>query len=128
MSQSKRSIRIITLVGIIFAISLSLTLTGCDSDSSVTVTEQAASASGAAAAPAVQQYTCGMHPMIITNEPGLCPICNMELTPLKPSGGGGAAKPAGERKIKYWVAPMDPAYIRDEPGKSPMGKDLVPVY
>jgi Cu(I)/Ag(I) efflux system membrane fusion protein/cobalt-zinc-cadmium efflux system membrane fusion protein len=33
-----------------------------------------------------------------------------------------------EKKIKYWVAPMDPTYIRDEPGKSPMGMDLVPVY
>lgn len=30
--------------------------------------------------------------------------------------------------IKYWVAPMDPTYIRNEPGKSPMGMDLVPVY
>ena len=33
-----------------------------------------------------------------------------------------------ERKIKYWVAPMDPNYISDKPGKSPMGMDLVPVY
>ncbi len=28
----------------------------------------------------------------------------------------------------YWVAPMDPEYRRDGPGKSPMGMDLVPVY
>ena len=28
----------------------------------------------------------------------------------------------------YWVAPMDPDYRRDRPGKSPMGMDLVPVY
>ena len=34
----------------------------------------------------------------------------------------------GERKIAYWVAPMDPNYRRDEPGKSPMGMDLIPVY
>ncbi|MEE9164627.1 MAG: efflux RND transporter periplasmic adaptor subunit, partial [Nitrospinota bacterium] len=33
-----------------------------------------------------------------------------------------------ERKIKYWVAPMDPTYIQKEPGKSPMGMELVPVY
>lgn len=33
-----------------------------------------------------------------------------------------------EKKIKYWVAPMDAAYRRDKPGKSPMGMDLVPVY
>lgn len=34
----------------------------------------------------------------------------------------------GEKTIKYWVAPMDPNFRRDEPGKSPMGMDLVPVY
>ncbi|WP_395343218.1 efflux RND transporter periplasmic adaptor subunit [Ningiella sp. W23] len=28
----------------------------------------------------------------------------------------------------YWVAPMDPNFKRDTPGKSPMGMDLVPVY
>lgn len=33
-----------------------------------------------------------------------------------------------EPEILYWVAPMDPDYRRDEPGKSPMGMDLVPVY
>ncbi len=32
------------------------------------------------------------------------------------------------RKPLYWVAPMDPNFRRDEPGKSPMGMDLVPVY
>ncbi len=34
----------------------------------------------------------------------------------------------GGRDILYWVAPMDPNFRRDEPGKSPMGMDLVPVY
>jgi Cu(I)/Ag(I) efflux system membrane fusion protein len=33
-----------------------------------------------------------------------------------------------ERKVLYWVAPMDPNYRRDKPGKSPMGMDLIPVY
>jgi Cu(I)/Ag(I) efflux system membrane fusion protein/cobalt-zinc-cadmium efflux system membrane fusion protein len=36
--------------------------------------------------------------------------------------------PKTGKKIKYWAAPMDPKYIRNEPGKSPMGMDLVPVY
>lgn len=35
---------------------------------------------------------------------------------------------AEEDEVLYWVAPMDPNYRRDEPGKSPMGMDLVPVY
>lgn len=34
----------------------------------------------------------------------------------------------GAREILYWVAPMDPDFRRDGPGKSPMGMDLVPVY
>ncbi len=35
---------------------------------------------------------------------------------------------SAEPKPLYWVAPMDPDYRRDKPGKSPMGMDLVPVY
>ncbi len=35
---------------------------------------------------------------------------------------------SGEREILYWKAPMDPNYRSDEPGKSPMGMDLLPVY
>ncbi len=30
-----------------------------------------------------QQYTCGMHPEIISDEPGYCPLCSMKLTPKK---------------------------------------------
>jgi Cu(I)/Ag(I) efflux system membrane fusion protein len=39
------------------------------------------------------------------------------------------APPASEaREILYWVAPMDANFRRDEPGLSPMGMELVPVY
>lgn len=33
-----------------------------------------------------------------------------------------------EKKVLYWVAPMDPNFRSDKPGKSPMGMDLIPVY
>ena len=36
--------------------------------------------------------------------------------------------PEQEKEIIYWVAPMDPNYRRDKPGKSPMGMDLIPYY
>ncbi|MCK5425998.1 MAG: efflux RND transporter periplasmic adaptor subunit [Emcibacter sp.] len=36
--------------------------------------------------------------------------------------------PAPEKKVAYWVAPMDASYRQDKPGKSPMGMDLIPVY
>jgi RND family efflux transporter MFP subunit len=35
-------------------------------------------------------YTCGMHPAVIQDHPGNCPICGMKLTPIK-GGAGGAA-------------------------------------
>lgn len=30
-----------------------------------------------------QLWTCGMHPQVIQDHPGLCPICHMQLTPLR---------------------------------------------
>ena len=33
-----------------------------------------------------QLYTCGMHPQVIRDAPGTCPICGMQLTPLTPEG------------------------------------------
>jgi len=70
-----------------------------------------------------QLYACGMHPEIISDEPGLCPICEMQLVPIKKNN-----QKSGERKILYWRAPMDPNEIYDAPGKSKMGMNLVPVY
>jgi Cu(I)/Ag(I) efflux system membrane fusion protein len=45
-----------------------------------------------------------------------------------PSGADANAGVSSRDKPLYWVAPMDPDYRRDKPGKSPMGMDLVPVY
>ena len=49
---------------------------------------------------------------------------DMRMAEMEPP----AASTKDGRKVKYWRAPMDANYIRDEPGKSPMGMDLVPVY
>lgn len=69
-------------------------------------------------------YVCPMHPQIVKGEPGNCPICGMDLIEIEEE------KPMAkkERKVLYWVAPMDANYRRDEAGKSPMGMDLVPFY
>jgi len=71
-------------------------------------------------------YACPMHPQIVEEEFGTCPICGMDLVAKETEATGGQA--SSGRKIRHWVAPMDPSYIRDAPGKSPMGMDLVPVY
>lgn len=44
------------------------------------------------------------------------------------TGAAPATAGSGAKEPLYWVAPMDPNYRRDQPGKSPMGMDLVPVY
>jgi len=95
--------------------------------------EEIAAAHGAGQKPAQQLYTCPMHPQVIETEPGKCPICHMALVPLEPQipGGSGDLEGTAEdsgREILYWYAPMDPTYIRDEPGVSPMGMELVPKY
>ena len=38
-----------------------------------------------------QLWTCSMHPQIKMDKPGQCPICGMDLIPLKTNAGSGAA-------------------------------------
>jgi len=72
-------------------------------------------------------YVCPMHPQIVKGEEGSCPICGMDLV-LNEQAVEEPKKEKKEKKLLYWVAPMDANYRRDEPGQSPMGMDLVPVY
>jgi len=78
----------------------------------------------------VEVYTCPMHPHIVSETEGTCPICGMDLVALENDEEDveEISTSTGEKKILYWVAPMDPNYKMDKPGKSPMGMDLVPVY
>lgn len=118
--------RFVMLVGVLTA---SVVLTACGdnapgpSESMEDVKKQTAlEHAGKHADP---KYICPMHPQIVKDEPGNCPICGMQLVPVEQDKGNDAT---AEKKILYWVAPMDPNYRRDEPGKSPMGMDLIPVY
>jgi len=78
-------------------------------------------------------YTCGMHPQVVQDHPGNCPICGMKLTPVRKQAGTASASspkspPQGERKIKYYKSSMTPAEISPTPRKDSMGMDMVPVY
>ncbi|MGG5575295.1 efflux RND transporter periplasmic adaptor subunit [Vibrio diazotrophicus] len=56
----------------------------------------------------------------------------LSQTHTSQTDGAGNEQQASQAKSNdeplYWVAPMDPNYKRDKPGKSPMGMDLIPVY
>lgn len=48
-----------------------------------------------------QLYTCPMHPQIISEKPGNCPICGMQLVPMQDvsKGGSGDKTPEGLSKV-----------------------------
>lgn len=48
--------------------------------------------------------------------------------PAMAAGSRDTSRDAGARQPLYWVAPMDANYRRNEPGLSPMGMPLIPVY
>ena len=70
-------------------------------------------------------FRCPMHPKVVSDRAGSCPVCGMDLVEDQPAGKGTSK---GERKIAHWRAPMDPSFTSESPGKSPMGMDLIPVY
>lgn len=65
------------LLPIFLAIGLMLVLAGCGKSDSTK--------SG-------QLYTCGMHPQVIQDHPGNCPICGMKLTPVRKQGNAAGAE------------------------------------
>jgi RND family efflux transporter MFP subunit len=93
---------------------------------------------GAPAAPPkarkIKHWVSSMDPTYIRDKAGK-DYMGMDLVPvyeeaptLAASAPGAPAVPPKARKIKYWVSPMDPGYVRDKPGKAPCGMDMVPVY
>jgi len=104
-------------LALLFALGVGLVLTGCGRG-------QAPSAN---ADTGKTLYTCGMHPQVVQDKPGNCPICGMKLTPIRKQAGSPGTN-AAERKIKYYKSTMNPGEVKPEPGKDSMGMEMVPVY
>src|SRR6266536_5289806 len=77
-------------------------------------------------------YTCSMHPQVVQDHPGDCPICGMKLVQMRrqsPSVSGNAkSADATNRKIKYYKSTMLLGEISQTPRKDSMGMDMAPVY
>ncbi len=78
-----------------------------------------------------QLWTCGMHPHVMEEEAGQCPICGMNLVPMRGDDNGGSS--GGEShdhagSMEQWTCPDHPSIALDEPGECPIdGIELVPI-
>src|SRR5512140_2926638 len=81
---------------------------------------------------AARRYHCPMHPHIVRDAPGDCPICGMKLVPVEDEAHkaavAGTKAQSGERRILFYRSPMDPRETSPTPTKDQMGMDCVPVY
>jgi RND family efflux transporter MFP subunit len=57
-------------------------------------------------------YTCGMHPQIILDHPGNCPICGMKLTPIRSISAGADTNAAASSAIAVDAATQQNMNIR----------------
>lgn len=94
----------------------SLFLTGCNREPAASAPEKPKTL-----------YTCGMHPQVIQDHPGNCPLCGMKLTPIRNQNVAGATETSA-RKIKFYKSTMKVGEISPTPAKDSMGMDMVPVY
>jgi Cu(I)/Ag(I) efflux system membrane fusion protein len=84
---------------------------------------------GPAGATADAEYACPMHPTIVQDHAGECPICGMAL--VKRDRGPApspAADAAGPRRIVGYRSPMDPRQTSPVPRQDSMGMDYLPIY
>ena len=96
-----------------------------------------AGAAGGAGDADDQLYTCSMHPQVIQEGPGSCPICSMDLTPLPPVSAAAAAdagheghahEPADGADGELYTCSMHPQVIQEGPGSCPIcSMDLTPL-
>ncbi len=73
-----------------------------------------------------QMYQCPMHPQVIMDHEGDCPICGMKLVAME--NATGPVQPADQGKPLFYRNPMDPTITSPVFKQDEMGMDYLPVY
>jgi len=73
-------------------------------------------------------YQCSMHPQIIQDHPGNCPICQMKLQRVDEPTAARDARASTARTPLFYRHPMRPDVTSPTPAKDEMGMSYVPVY
>lgn len=83
-------------------------------------------ASASVDAPKGVTWTCPMHPEIVRDGPGSCPICGMALEPMTPSADGGPNHELIDMSRRFWVgAALAAPVLALEMGRHLFGIDYV---
>jgi membrane fusion protein, copper/silver efflux system len=129
---------VMILLGTTLLVGLSVLCASCNSDRS--------SEAGNKGAAATARYHCPMHPTIVSNQPGNCPICGMQMVQTKEGAAAAtpssmehtaprpargepaqpAEQPTGAKTKIIYRSTMNPAELSDHPGKDSMGMEMVP--
>ena len=99
----KRSFGLGTLLGVAL---LSIAVTGAGA---VLVSHSLSTHGGGSTAEgAATFYQCPMHPTIVQDHPGNCPICGMKLVKVAKNDAHDAPAASAARRILFYRSPMDP--------------------
>ncbi len=134
MKTTMKILRMIpsALAAVAFAGAVVSLLPGCRGKTSATSSSPSAPSATRAA-----KWQCPMHPQIVRDSPGDCPICGMKLVKIEkeePSAAsatataGDAKAIAAARRILFYRSPMGTNETSPVPRKDSMGMDFVPVY
>ncbi|MBX3026769.1 efflux RND transporter periplasmic adaptor subunit [bacterium] len=74
------------------------------------------------------KYQCSMHPQIVSEHPGTCPICQMPLSLVDDGTHPITPAPRGERTPLFYRHPMRADVTSPVPAQDEMGMDYLPVY
>ena len=127
--SARRALALLALVA--------LAVAGCAKEAEVPQASEPASAAAddSAAEHALKHadplYRCPMHPDVVSDRPGECPICGMDLVKVEPEPAGAADRPAAtgtDAKPLYYRHPHDPNRTSPVPKQDEMGMDYVPVF